>query len=119
MPEVIASHQVDDLDPEVVKKLEQEFGEVTFVRTKAGWCGFRVATLREYQRYQTLLIDEKTRAQASQIFAEATNVHPGKVEFGKYLERYPAITLTCASAALELSGLEVDPLIKKYAKGPA
>lgn len=108
-----------DLPQDVADKLTEQFGEFVVVPTKSGPAAFRVATLPEFQRYQALIVDEKTRSKASEIFARQCCVYPDAKGFDAMLVKYPGIISGCANACLELSGFEAEPQVKKFVRGSA
>jgi hypothetical protein len=104
----------DFLAEELAKKLTADHGECIAVRTKAGVAAFRIFKKAEYDRFNRLLGDEKTRAQAFEMLVFACVVHPVPDVFRSWVERYPAIVTTCINPLLEFGGTSAEVETKKY-----
>ena len=95
------------------KELEAKHGEIVEIETKAGPCAFRPCKRDEYDRYQSLIFEKKTQSKAAEVLVRATVVYPSKEDFTRMLDRYPFIVSTCFTAVAELSGLNMEPEVKK------
>lgn len=105
--EKLAQLEAEHGDAAFQKKLaalKAEHGECTKVETKAGTCIFKKPSRPIWMQFQSRLIAEKTRADATTMLARACVVYPSRDEFEQYLENYPAIVGSCASAVIELAG---------------
>lgn len=105
----------EDLLPEGVRaKLVAEHGEVLAVKTRAGVAAFRVFKGPEYARYSDMILDEKKRGSASKQLVLSCCVYPDKPTFLSWLDKYPAIELTCMPPLLKFGGFEVEATQKNY-----
>lgn len=106
-----------EISDDVKSALTEKYGEVVFVDTKGGPCAFRACTRAEHDRYQSLLFDKKTQAKAGETLVLATVVYPDRQTFQAICEKAPFTTSTCFQAVAELSGMVLEPEVKKCAKG--
>jgi len=106
---------IDELLTEAeAKRLKDEHGEFTAVRTKKGVAVFRSPSRGEYARYNALLFDEKTRAKAFEALVCQCVILPSRPIFESWLEKSPGITQTCLDAVLKLAGVDTEAQTKKY-----
>jgi hypothetical protein len=96
------------------QKLAAQHGEVAAVKTKCGVAAFRSPTDAEYGRYNALLFDEKTRANAFKALVKTCVVKPSRETFEGWVAKSPGIVQTCLNAVLELAGVDTDAQTKKY-----
>lgn len=96
------------------QKLASLHGEVAAVKTRRGVAVFRSPTDAEYGRYNALLFDEKTRANAFKALVKTCVVKPSRETFEDWVSKSPGIVQTCLSAVLELAGVDADAQTKKY-----
>lgn len=104
----------DLLSENEARDLRAKHGEVVAVRTKSGVAVFRSCTRQEYARYNSMIFDEKKRAQAFEALVSTCIIKPDAKTFQHWLDKSPGITETCLNAVLELSGVERDAQTKKY-----
>lgn len=104
----------DLLGEELRKKLESEHGEIVAVQTKAGVAAFRVFKKAEYDRYNRLFFDEKTRSQSFEVIVKACCVHPDPPTFTAWVDKRPGIVTTCLNHVMDLGGVSTDAESKKY-----
>jgi hypothetical protein len=105
----------EDLLPEGVRaKLTADHGEVMAVKTRAGVAAFRVFKSQEYARYSDMIMNEKQRGQAGRSLVLSCCVYPDKQTFLAWLDKYPAIELTCTPPLLKFGGFEAEATQKNY-----
>jgi hypothetical protein len=110
-----AEPSLDDLlTPEEAQKLTTQYGEVTAVSTKRGVAVFRSPNDPEYGRYNALLFDEKTRANAFKALVKQCVVKPSRETFEEWVSKSPGIVQTCLDAVLKLAGVDSEAQTKKY-----
>lgn len=109
------TEQATDLLPkEIREKLEAAHGEIVAVETRAGVAAFRIFKRAEFQRYQQMLFDDKQKSAATDQLVLTCCVHPDRNTFLGWLDKYPAIASSCASAVLDLGGYKAEAESKKY-----
>jgi hypothetical protein len=114
----LADEKLDDiLPPGKRAELEEKYGEILAIRTKAGPAAFKGPSRVQYRRHLSQVSDEKMRGERIDQFVIELNVFPGQVEFSAMLDRKPGIAVTCYSAILAFAGLEDDKETKKYETG--
>ena len=104
----------DLLSTAEARDLRAKHNEIVAVKTKCGVAVFRSCTRQEYARYNSMIFDEKKRAQAFEGLVGLCVIKPDSKTFQSWLDRAPGITETCVTAVLELSGVERDAQTKKY-----
>jgi hypothetical protein len=103
----------DKISEEKLQELKTKYGDVVVVDTKCGDCAFRCPDGTEYERYQSLLYKQETRAKAGLALVLQTLIYPDREKFNGYLKKFPGITTTCTSPVLELAGVDGDAEVKK------
>jgi hypothetical protein len=93
--------------------LAKEHGDVVAVQTKAGPAVFRVFKRQEYQRFNSMLTDDKKKHMALEYIVQACVVYPAHAEFDAMVARRPGIVASCANAVLEHGGVDGEPLLGK------
>lgn len=96
------------------KELQDKYGEIAVVKTVLGPVAFRSCKRAEYERYNSLLFDDKKRPKAFESLVKTCVVYPDANTFESYLDKKPGIVSTCLNAVLELSGVETEAETKKY-----
>lgn len=94
-------------------ELEKVHGEVVAVKTAAGPAAFRVFKRQEYQRFNSMLVDDKKKHMALEYIALACCVYPSPEQFQAMVDRKPGIIASCANAVLEHGGVDGDPVVGK------
>ena len=102
------------ITPELLEKLKSSHGEIVAVETKRGVAVFRSPNDAEYGRYNALLFDKKTQANAFKALVQLCVVHPTKEVFGEWVAKSPGIVQTCLEHVLQLSGVDTDAQAVKY-----
>lgn len=110
---------LDLLDPKERAALEAVHGPVVAVKTLAGVFAFRIARRQEYDRYNSLLFNEKTRPKAGEALCLMCVVWPNQAAFNAGVDRFPAIVTTCANPLLEHCGLDTEAAVGKSGSGLA
>lgn len=102
------------LPKEVFDDLKAKYGEVVAVETKAGVFAFRPARRAEYDRFNSMLYNEKQRSKASEFLVRTCVVYPGVDQAAAVaaldaaIDRYPGIIVTCGNPLTELCGLDAE-----------
>ncbi len=114
-----ASVTLDLIDPKVRAELEAAHGPVIAVKTVGGVFAFRIARRQEYDRYNALLFNEKTRPKAGEALCMMCIVWPNQVAFNSAVDRFPGIITTCVNPLLEHCGLDTEAAVGKSGSGLA
>jgi hypothetical protein len=88
-------------------------GNVAGVNTKAGWLFFRKPKKAEYDRFISMLMDDKQKAKGLEALALVTVVHPSREAYASLLEGLPGLSLTVADAIQDLAGVTEKAEVKK------
>jgi hypothetical protein len=88
------------------------------VATKAGQAYFRKPNRGQYQKFMSMLFDDKRRAEANLFLARACVVHPSLEVFETYIDSYPFSVNQCATAIMSLAGGD-ETETKNFVKGAA
>lgn len=104
---------IEVLPAKTMAELEAKHGEIVAVKTACGPAAFRVCKRQEYQRFNSMLVDDKKKHMALEFLAVACCVFPSQEQFQSMLERKPGIIAACANAVLEHSGVDGDPIVGK------
>lgn len=99
-----------------IQELKEKVGGAEFVavETDFGVAVFRALTRQENQRYNAFMYDPKERIKCAEYATRTTLLKPTLDVFDSWLEKKPAIADTCNNFVLTLSGVDPNPVQKKY-----
>lgn len=93
-----------ELSSELLDALKAEHEEVVVVTLKPGSAVFKKASRPQYRKF--MADREKSPIHAQENLAKDCCLHPGKEVLDTWFDRYPASSVHCAQAVLELSGFD-------------
>jgi hypothetical protein len=111
----------EEIPAEVIEKLKEQYGEFIQLQTKAGPLAFRSAKRAEYQMWLKQSKDPKESSVANDALASKTVIyvsgHVGKeaqTAFMALLDKRPGIATMAGDQVALATGLEQDPIVKKF-----
>lgn len=88
-------------------------GNVAGVNTMAGWLFFRKPKKAEFDRFISMIMDEKQKPKGLEALSLVTMVHPGRDAYVTMLNDLPGLSITVADAIQELAGVTEKAEVKK------
>jgi hypothetical protein len=104
---------MEKISDEKFEELELQYGEIAVVSTKLGDVAFRSPKRAEYERYLSILFDEKKRHKAQEVLIRACRIYPSTEQLDQMIEKAPGIIVTCSGPVLELGGQAGEPEVRK------
>lgn len=100
------------MDDRKLQELKNQHGELLAFEVEGQAVAFRRPTRADYKRFKMEVMNEKTKATATDNLAFSCLVHPERTDFNAIVDRWPSLIETASVGLVEMIGSE-DQFQKK------